>query len=84
MSKKGPCVKHETVLMYKECPICEMGQLTLHTERVTVEHLGQQGQIDSQYAVCDYCGSEQAGADEVLKNKQAMIAFQSEVEKQTT
>lgn len=59
------------------CPICEMGQLTLHTEKVTVEHLGQQGQIDCQYLVCDCCGSEQASAAEVHFNKCKMIAFKS-------
>lgn len=63
----------------RTCPICEMGQLTLHTERVTVEHLGQQGQIDSQYAVCDCCGSEQAGTAEARFNKLAMNAFKKQV-----
>lgn len=62
------------------CPICEMGQLTPHTERVTVEHLGQQGQIDSQYAVCDCCGSEQAGTAETRFNKRSMIAFKKQVQ----
>ncbi|MFH0223189.1 type II toxin-antitoxin system MqsA family antitoxin [Vibrio furnissii] len=62
------------------CPICEMGQLTLHTERITVEHLGQQGQIESQYAVCDCCGSEQTGTAEARFNKRAMIAFKKQVQ----
>lgn len=62
------------------CPICEMGQLTLHTEKVTVEHLGQHGQIESQYAVCDCCGSEQAGTAEARFNKRAMIAFKKQVQ----
>ncbi|MEM5528245.1 type II toxin-antitoxin system MqsA family antitoxin [Gammaproteobacteria bacterium AS21] len=64
----------------KTCPICEMGQLTLHTEKVAVEHLGQQGQIESQYAVCDCCGSEQAGTAQARFNKRAMIAFKKQVQ----
>lgn len=62
------------------CPICEMGQLTSHSEKITVEHLGQQGQIESLYAVCDCCGSEQAGAVEARFNKRAMIAFKKQVQ----
>lgn len=56
-----------------------MGQLILHTEKITVEHLGQQGQIESQYSMCDYCNSEQAGADEARFNKLAMNAFKKQV-----
>tara|TARA_R110002033_G_scaffold147617_2_gene184827 strand:- start:2634 stop:3167 length:534 start_codon:yes stop_codon:yes gene_type:complete len=62
------------------CPICEMGQLTNHSELVAVEHLGQQGNIESQYAVCDCCGSEQAGTAEARFNKRAMIAFKKQVQ----
>ncbi len=63
----------------RTCSICEMGQLILHTEKITVEHLGQHGQIESQYSMCDYCNSEQAGADEALFNKLAMNAFKKQV-----
>lgn len=55
-----------------------MGQLILHTEKITVEHLGQQGQIESQYSMCDYCNSEQAGADEARFNQLAMNAFKKQ------
>ena len=41
----------------------------------------QQGQIESQYSVCDYCGSEQAGVDEASFNKRAMISFSQEQNK---
>ena len=64
----------------QNCPICEMGQLTNHSELVAVEHLGQQGNIESQYAVCDCCGSEQAGTAEARFNKRAMIAFKKQVQ----
>ena len=56
-----------------------MGQLILYTEKITVEHLGQQGQIESQYSMCDYCNSEQVGADEARFNKLAMNAFKKQV-----
>lgn len=59
------------------CPICEMGQLRNHSEIVTVEHLDQQGEIESRYAVCDSCGSEQVAAADAAFNKRAMIALNS-------
>ncbi|PBO13317.1 hypothetical protein CI710_00440 [Aeromonas salmonicida] len=62
------------------CPICGAGQLHLHSEPITVEHMGQQGTIESHYAVCDACGSEQAGAAEARFNKRAMIAFKKRVQ----
>ena len=62
------------------CPICGAGQLHLHSEPIAVEHLGQQGTIESHYAVCDACGSEQAGAAEARFNKRAMIAFKKRVQ----
>lgn len=64
----------------RTCPICEMGQLTVHHELVPVEYLGQQGQIESHYAICDCCGSEQAGVDEVRFNKRSMIAFKKQIQ----
>ena len=42
--------------------------------------MGQQGTIESHYAVCDACGSEQAGAAEARFNKRAMIAFKKRVQ----
>ncbi|WP_133012409.1 type II toxin-antitoxin system MqsA family antitoxin [Marinomonas flavescens] len=62
------------------CPICEAGQLHTQTEWIDVEHLGQQGRIESHFAECDACGSEQAGATEARLNKRAMIAFKKQVQ----
>lgn len=62
------------------CPICGAGQLHLHSEPIAVEHLGQQGTIESRYAVCDACGSEQAGATEARFNKRAMAEFKQQVQ----
>lgn len=62
------------------CEICDVGTLTCHTEMVMVEYLGQQGKIESRYSLCDYCGSAQASADELLFNKEAMLKFKERVE----
>ncbi|HDZ8837454.1 TPA: hypothetical protein RUW99_001073 [Aeromonas veronii] len=68
----------------RTCPICGAGQLHLHREPIAVEHLDQQGTIESHYAVCDACGSEQAGAAEACFNKHAMAEFQQLVQGQLT
>lgn len=62
------------------CPICATGRLHTHSEPIAVEHRGQQGTIESHYAVCDSCGSEQAGAVEARFNKRAMIAFKKQAQ----
>lgn len=64
----------------RTCPICGVGKLHLHSEPIAVAHLGQQGTIESHYAVCDACGSEQAGAAEACFNKHAMVEFQQQVQ----
>ena len=66
------------------CPICGAGQLHLHREPIAIEHLDQQGTIESHYAVCDACGSEQAGAAEARFNKRAMAGFKQQVQGQLT
>ncbi|WP_429230910.1 hypothetical protein [Aeromonas veronii] len=70
----------KTMATNKTCPICGVGQLHLHSEPIAVAHLGQQGTIESHYAVCDACGSEQAGADEARFNKLAMVEFKQQVQ----
>ncbi|WP_394181394.1 type II toxin-antitoxin system MqsA family antitoxin [Marinomonas posidonica] len=62
------------------CPICEAGQLHTQSEWINVEHLGQQGKIESHYSECDACGSEQAGAKEARLNKRAMVAFKKQAQ----
>jgi len=64
----------------KACPICGEGWLTPHNEWVDVEYRGSRGKVANRYSVCDQCGSEQAGADELRANKRAMIAFKKQVE----
>lgn len=77
-------MKVSIVMNGQTCPICEIGQLTPHTEKVAVEYLGQQGQIDSQYKVCDCCGSEQVGTDEVRFNNGAIVVFKNQVQDRLT
>jgi len=62
------------------CPICEAGELHTRSELIDVEHLDQQGQIESHFAECDACGSEQAGTTEARFNKRAMIAFKKQAQ----
>lgn len=62
------------------CPICGEGHLEHRVEKNTVEYNGQTALLDSQYSVCDYCGSEQANLVQARKNKRAMIAFKKQVD----
>lgn len=64
----------------KICLVCEQGHLTAQTELVTVEHLGQIGQIENRYSICDCCGSEQADNKDARFNKRAMTAFKKQVQ----
>jgi len=57
------------------CPICGLGHLHTQHELIEVEHMGHTGSISNQYSICNACGSEQAGADDVRFNKREMIAF---------
>ena len=61
------------------CLICEQGQLNTQTELIDVEYLDQKGQIESRFAVCDCCGSEQTGSADARFNKRAMIAFKKQI-----
>jgi HTH-type transcriptional regulator / antitoxin MqsA len=61
------------------CPICGEGHLEHRVEKNTVEYNGQTALLDSQYSVCDYCGSEQASPIQTRNNKRAMIAFKKRV-----
>lgn len=65
---------------YPACPLCEEGQLHEHNEEVMVEYHGQKAALNSYFAVCDACGAEQASAEQVRRNKRAMIAFKKSVD----
>lgn len=55
------------------CPICEEGYLTDHVEMNELFH-GIKSEMF--YSTCDYCGSDQANAEQVNKNaKLARAAY---------
>ncbi|WOX04717.1 type II toxin-antitoxin system MqsA family antitoxin [Microbulbifer pacificus] len=62
------------------CPICGEGHLTEQVELEATEYKGEHGSTALHYLLCDVCGSEQAGAKEVRKNKRAVIAFKKKVD----
>jgi len=62
------------------CPICGEGTLEPHIGPNAVEYKGQHTEIDCRYSICDLCGSEQSGADQLRANKRAMVAFRKRVD----
>lgn len=62
------------------CPICGEGHLEHRVEKNSVEYNGQTALLDSQYSVCDLCGSEQASHNQTRNNKRAMVAFKKQVD----
>lgn len=62
------------------CPLCEEGYLHEHSGKVKVEYHGNTALLDSRYSLCDFCGAEQAAADQVRHNKRTMIAFKKTVD----
>lgn len=62
------------------CRICDLGHLTVQVEKNLVEYKGFSESLDSFYAICDVCGSEQADAVQVCDNKRLMIDFKKRVE----
>lgn len=58
------------------CPVCGEGRLTVKVEQNLVEYRGVSESLDSYYAVCDVCGSEQADAAQARANKRLMVAFE--------
>ncbi|WP_058556466.1 type II toxin-antitoxin system MqsA family antitoxin [Thiohalocapsa sp. ML1] len=62
------------------CRICGEGRLTVEVEKNLVEYRGVSESLDSHYAVCDACGSEQADAAQARANKRLMVAFKKRVD----
>jgi len=55
------------------CPICEEGKL--------MEIVDGEGKcLETFFSLCDTCGSEQADANQMRKNKESMIKCRSEKE----
>ena len=62
----------------ERCPICGDGVLTVHVDQMPAEYNDVKGHIASHYSICNKCGSEQAGTEQLRRNKRAMIAFKKQ------
>ncbi len=62
------------------CPICEEGNLSERVGKNRVDYKGKTTELDSHFSVCDFCGSEQANAQQVRMNKRYMVAFKKQVD----
>ena len=62
------------------CPICGAGHVTSHVDELETEYKGEKALVSSHYLLCDACGSDFAGADEMRANKRAVMAFRKQVD----
>ena len=62
------------------CPICGEGHLQSQVGQNSVEYKGQTASLDLHFSLCNGCGSEQAGADQLRANKRIMMAFKKQVD----
>jgi HTH-type transcriptional regulator/antitoxin MqsA len=62
------------------CPICGAGHVTGHVDELETEYKGEKALVSSHYLLCDACGSDFAGADEMRANKRAVLAFRKQVD----
>lgn len=65
---------------YSVCPICEEGSLEAKVGTNEVEYKGKTTNLPMHFSECDCCGSEQASAAEVRKNKRLMVEFKKQVD----
>lgn len=65
---------------FPACPVCGEGHLHPRIDTNEVAYKGITRTIALHYAVCDECGSEQAGENEAKLNKREMMAFRKEVD----
>ena len=68
------------VVIHEQCPLCEEGCLHERMSYEMHEYRGKHGQVPLYFAECDVCGSDQAGADHVRRNKRALLAFKKSVD----
>lgn len=62
------------------CPICGAGHVTGHVDELETEYKGERALVSTHYLLCDACGSDFAGADEMRANKRAVMAFRKQVD----
>ena len=63
----------------KPCLICGEGLLEARIGANRVEHSGVVRDLELHFSVCDACGCEQGDADQMHRNKLAMLSFEQEV-----
>ncbi len=63
-----------------QCPICGAGHVTAHVDDLETEYKGEKAKVPSHYLLCDACGSDFAGANEMRANKRAVMAFRKQVD----
>lgn len=59
----------------KICSICGEGKLTPKEAQTELFYNGQTESAPYYYSVCDVCGSEQAGSEELRRNKRIALDF---------
>lgn len=64
----------------EHCPICEQGTLTEISFDNVIEFRGQSRAVTCRAATCSTCGVDQAGANHLRLNKDAVLCFYAEVE----
>jgi HTH-type transcriptional regulator/antitoxin MqsA len=63
-----------------QCSICGAGHVSAHVEDLETEYKGEKATVPSHYLLCDACGSDFAGANEMRVNKRAVMAFRKQVD----
>ena len=63
------------------CPVCETGTLSQTEKPNEVKHRGFYGIIPCLGSTCNHCGVEIADADQLAKNKAAMLNFRTNIDK---
>lgn len=62
------------------CPMCAEGHLTRHSQLESITYKGSIKNIKTFFSECDFCGLEQAGAEEMKLNKRSVIKAKKEVD----
>lgn len=67
-------------MQHEQCPICEQGSLTEISFDNVIEFRSQSRAVTCRAATCSACGVDQAGANHLRLNKDAVLCFYAEVE----
>lgn len=61
------------------CLLCGEGAITPMVDQNSVEFHGIKGEVDNHYVLCDTCGADYAGPEQLRQNKRTMVAFKKNV-----